>query len=267
MLFSDKKDIRRDNLEIKFDPREQIYKAYLQDGTLVTNLTGNSIRILGKMNKELLLRPELLAKEMRVSIDSLRVQKLKDLGYACTSFEVLFSERDNDTYMTDEMKSFLENLTSEDDVLIGVHRTGRASIDDIAYMLRGGITMTRLNGSTTNSAIHLMNNVSYYPNNETIIKELVNADSYKDSLGSILIRIPDDDLSKNIFLIDSETCDLILDPQYIVGFVPVEVNGISEIITPYPPENGPFRGLNSLYEDKKYVRDSFEQITTGGTKK
>ena len=49
MLFSDKKDIRRDNLEIKFDPREQIYKAYLQDGTLVTDLTGNSIRILGKM--------------------------------------------------------------------------------------------------------------------------------------------------------------------------------------------------------------------------
>lgn len=259
-------DLERDNLEIKFNRIEQKYEAYLPDGRIVYNLSKRTERVLGKKNKELLLDPSLLAREMQCAIDLDRYKKLRDLGYSCNSFEVLFSDRVTDV-MSNEIASYLKELTSEEDVLIGIHRTGNASLDDIANILRYGLTMTTLNGSTTNSPIHLMNNVSYYPNNDTIIKELINADAYKNSLGAILIRIPDDDLSKNIFMIDSETGQFILDPLYVIGFVPVEEDGkISEIITPYPPFPGkPFKNIDSLYDERNYARDV--EFTTDTSKK
>lgn len=261
-FFSDKLDIKRDNLEIRFNCDEQKYMAYSPDGIPVFNLNSSSEKILGKRNKELLMNPELLIKEMRASIDVSRYAKLRELGFPCISFEVLFSARDTDVISL-EMSDYLSKLTSEEDVLIGIHRTGDASLDDIANILRYGLVMSKLNGNATNSPIHLMNNVSYYPNNKTIIKELVNADSYKNSLGAILIRIPDEDLAKNIFMIDSETGEFILDPLYVIGFVPVEENGhISEIITLYPPYSGkPFKELDSLYDDRKYARDKKLSVT------
>ena len=250
-------DIKNDNLSIKFNRFEQKYEAYLPNGEVVYNLNRRSEKMLGKKNKELLLNPELLDEEMIESLSLERYHKLKDLGYSCNSFEVLFSERGDDC-MSEAMANYLNELTSEEDVLIGIHRTGSCGLDEIADILRYGLTMTTLNGSTTNSPIHLMNNVSYYPDNSTIIKELINADSYKDSLGSILIRIPDEDLSGNIFMIDSETCQFILDPTYIIGFVPVGPNGkISEIITPYPPQSfEPFKDISALYEERSYAKDN-----------
>lgn len=253
-LNTNKLDIEQDNLCVKFNCGEQKYMAYLPDGTIVTNLSDKSNKFLGKKNKELLTSPWLLGEEMKSSVDIDRRNKLVDLGYPCTSFEVLFSERETDS-ISDEVLQYLRELTAEDDVLLGIHRTGNCSLDDIASILRCGLEITRLNGNTTNSPIHLINNVSYYPNNETIIKELLNADTYKNSLGAILIRIPDEDLSKNIFMIDSESGTFILDPKYIVGFVPVGPNGeISEIIAPYT-YGSPFKGLDALYEERKYAKD------------
>ena len=254
-------DIKKDNLEIKFNPIEKKYVAYLPTGEIVFNLSKRSEKILGKKNKELLLNPELLEKEFGESLILERYKKLKDLGYLCNSFEVLHSDRGNEC-ISSEMADFLNTLVNEEDVLIGIHRTGSCSLDEIASILRYGLFMTTLNGSTTNSPIHLMNNVSYYPNNATIIKELINADAYKNSLGAILIRIPDEDLSRNIFMIDSESGQFILDPLYIIGFIPVEENGkISEIITPYPlVADKPFKDISSLYDERSYAKFSNENI-------
>ena len=259
-------DIKKDNLEIKFNRVEKKYVAYLPTGEIVFDLNRRSEKVLGKKNKELLLNPTLLEEELGVALSLERYKKLKDLGYLCNSFEVLYSERSNEC-MSTEMAEFLDTLVNEEDVLLGIHRTGSCGLDEIADILKYGLTMTTLNGSTTNSPIHLMNNVSYYPNNNTIIKELINADTYKDSLGSILIRIPDEDLSKNIFMIDSESGQFILDPLYIVGFVPVEENGkISEIITPYPLTNNlPFKDISTLYDERNYARD-VNYIENGGNK-
>lgn len=75
----------------------------------------------------------------------------------------------------------------------------------------------------------LRNNVSYYPDNTTIIKELMYADTYKESIGSILIRIPDYDLRENIFITDINGL-IRLNPKYNVGFVPVNNHKIERIL-------------------------------------
>ena len=256
-------DIKNDNLIIKFNHIEKKYVACLPTGEVVFNLNRRSEKILGKKNKELLLNPKLLESELGNALALERYKKLKDLGYQCNSFEVLYSEHGSECISSD-MAIFLDKLVNEEDVLIGIHRTGNCSLDEIANILRYGLVMTTLNGSTTNSPIHLMNNVSYYPTNATIIKELINADAYKKSLGSILIRIPDEDLSKNIFMIDSESGQFILDPLYIIGFVPVEKNGkISEIITPYPLTSGePFKNISTLYDERNYARSTEEFVVS-----
>ena len=60
----------------------------------------------------------------------------------------------------------------------------------------------------------------------------MHANAYKNSKGSILIRIPDNDLSGNIFITDKDGL-IRLDPKYIIGYVPLEPNNhIETIITP-----------------------------------
>lgn len=78
--------------------------------------------------------------------------------------------------------------------------------------------MIRLNDYAVNSPINLRENVGYYPNNETIIKELINADTYKNSLRAILIRILDEEIDQNMFMIDTESLNIILDPIVYCSF-------------------------------------------------
>ena len=88
-----------------------------------------------------------------------------------------------------------------------------------------------------------------------IIKELMYADEYKDSKGSILIRIPDYDLDKNIFVID-DNGRTRLNPKYIVGYVPVyENHHLESIITP-----NMINTMNSLYSYKFQERENNNQI-------
>lgn len=56
------------------------------------------------------------------------------------------------------------------------------------------------------------------------------ANQYKNSKGGILIRIPDSDLTGNIFITDKNG-QTRLNPKYIVGYIPVDENHhIEEII-------------------------------------
>lgn len=139
-------------------------------------------------------------------------------------------------------------------------------MSNIENILRYGLVIAELNGYVVNSPINLRENVSYYLNNGTIIKELINADSYKNSLGAFLIRIPDKELDQNIFMIDTEFLNVILDPVDIVGFVPVSPKGyISEIINPYPPTDGDlFKNVDSFCEERTYARDI---VATSSSKK
>lgn len=96
------------------------------------------------------------------------------------------------------MNQFLDNLLSEDNVLIGIHRVGnnfsKEKMDDI---FNNELKITGHFDGSVASAKQLNNNVSYYPNNHKIKKELMYVDQYKSSVGSILIRIPDENLEAN----------------------------------------------------------------------
>lgn len=210
-------------------------------------------------------RQNILDVREQLSVERSRHEKLKSLGFPCTSFEVLYSPRDSGV-ISDDMMDYLQKLTDEEGVLIGIHRTGKASLEDIKSILTYGLIIGTLNENTASSPIKLSNNVSYYPDNKTIIKEIINADEHKGSLGSILIRIPDEDLSGNLFFVDVENGNFILDPKYVVGFIPVGPGGhVSEIITPNPVASEPvFKGLDSLYEEREYARNSGESF---GSKK
>ena len=254
-------DIKDDFLSIRFDDTTKTYYACLYDGTVVDNLNIRSRRFLERKNKELLSNPELLAQEEKKAKILRRALKLKRLGFESKSFRTLYCPQNIEESMSSEMADYLRNLTSEEDVLIGIHRTGFATLDSIADILQNGLSIASLNGGTTsNNNIDLKNTVSYYDDNETIITELITAKEWNNSLGSILIRIPDEDLSGNIIYIDSETGENMLDPQYIIGFVPCGDNGyISEIISAYPPtDEKPFKGIEALYDDRVYAASQQE---------
>ena len=255
-LFSNKLDIKKNFLQIRFDGNLEKYVACFKDGTVCTTLNRKSIKLLNNKNTLLAENPTLLEQEKRSFAETERFHKLKELGFICNSFETLSSSRTTECISQDVLE-YLNTLTSEDDVLIGIHRTGFANLDKIADILKRGLVITHRGESTTNSDISLENNVSYYSDNKKIIKELINADEYKQSLGSILIRIPDNELLNNIFLIDVEAEEFILDPKFIIGFVPVGPNGsIKEIISDNPIEKDFFKDISTLYEEREYARYS-----------
>ena len=97
--------------------------------------------------------------------------------------------------MSKQMEDLLNRLVTENDVLLGIHRIGNNdSPEKIEDILKNRLEITGHLGGAAQSNKELKNNVGYYPNNKTIIKELMYADKYKNSKGSILIRIPDTDL-------------------------------------------------------------------------
>ena len=252
-LFGNKFDIKKNFLQIKFDSNLEKYVACFRDGTVCTTLNRRSMKMLNNKNALLSEEPTLLEQEKKSFAETERFHKLKELGFICNSFEALSSSRTTDC-ISEEVLEYLNALTSEENILIGIHRTGFANLDKIADILKRGLVITRRGGSTTNSDINLENNVSYYSDNKKIIKELVNADCYKQSLGSILIRIPDNELLSNIFLIDVESEEFILDPKFIIGFVPVGPNGsIKEIISANPLEKDFFKGIDALYQEREYA--------------
>ena len=120
------------------------------------------------------------------------------MGYTCHSFEYL--GKANGT-MSKQMEELLEKLTNEKNILLGIHRikeyTTQEAIDDI---LANGLKMTgHFDGSIPTSR-ELQNSVSYYVDNKIVIKELMYTNQFKNSKGSILIRIPDEELTKNIYI-------------------------------------------------------------------
>ncbi len=230
-LFSKKYDLKKDSLRIKFNLVDLKYEVRHGNGIVpYESLNRRTKKILNKQNGLLLKNSQLLEQEKEQAEIIERYKKLQQLGLTCDSFEYLGEI--NGT-MSPELEKMLNRLTSEKDVLLGIHRIGADdSQEKIQDILTTGLKMTGHLGGAVLSEIRLGNTVSYYPSNKTIIKELMHANAYKNSKGSILIRIPDNDLSGNIFITDKDGL-IRLDPKYIIGYVPLEPNNhIETIITP-----------------------------------
>lgn len=254
-LFEKKWDIELDRLMIRFSSNKKEYQTYYAQNLIpYSSLNRKSKKIIDKKNQELLNNPELLNNEIKMANERIRFNYLKSLGYNCNSFE--YMGKVNGT-MSNEMEYYLNSMVSENDILLGIHRIGvNDSKEKIEDILTNGLTMTGLirNGGAK-SEVRLEHNVSFYTDNMVILKELMHADIWDHSKGSILIRIPDNDLRDNIYITDNNGTPR-LNPKYIVGYVPLSENRhIDKIIT--------LNNINKYYDDLEKTQElteEYEQI-------
>lgn len=252
-LFKKLYDYQKDNLRIEFIlEEERYYYFYINQELSDKDLNRRTRKKLKEENAKLQNNPDLLKEKIYNAKVSKRFKFLNSKGYSCTSFEYLGQV--NGT-MSKEMEIFLTNLTSKEGVLLGIHRVKQQGdvkkvIEDI---LTNGLILNGHTGSGVGyndfSRPNLENSISYYPDNKTIIKELMYANEYKASVGAILIEIPDSDLNiENLFYIDDNAL-LRLNPKYIVGFIPVdEKHHISKIIKKSDFKKNDAKPTNSNYD-------------------
>lgn len=258
-LFEKKFDIAKDHLRIVFNPQEKSYNAYYGD-TLIpySKLNRKSKKHIESENNKLRTNPDILAYELEKAATKQRFDKLKSLGYSCDSFEYLGPLEGT---MSKKMEDLLNMLVAEDNILLGIHRIGtNDSPEKIEDILKNGLEITGHLGGAAQSNRELKNNVGYYPNNKTIIKELMYADKYKNSKGSILIRIPDSDLEQTIFVVDNNE-KTRLNPKYIVGYVPVYENHHLETIITKESINKTNSNYSYTFQNRPNESQYYQQET------
>lgn len=236
MIFKKKFNIEQDRLMRKIDIAKRCYyyiKYFKANEYVIINyddLDRKSKKQLLMENRELAINDDLYMKEVETYKEKNRYDYLKKLGFPCQSFEVLAHEGNGS--ISNDMNNYLDELLSEDNVLVGIHRVGnnfnKEKMDDI---FNNGLKITgHMDGAVATNR-DLSNNVSYYPNNKKIKKELMYANYYKSSVGSILIRIPDEKLEENNDILLKINDEVRLNPKYIIGYVPLyENNTLKNII-------------------------------------
>lgn len=233
MSIFNKYDYEKDFLRLEFDKDEQKYDFYYGQKKIEYNeLTQRTKRKLDSENKYLKDNPEKLQEEIdRVNYNR-RFLYLNSKSLLDNNFE---SFGINDGSMANEIADYLNKLAADENLVLGIHRTGVISIQKIKDILENGLELTGHMSSGVKSVPKLSDNISFYAENKKAIKELMYADFYKNSLGSILIAIPLEDLEKNLCIVRETEDGLIvkaLDPKYIIGFVPTsKKHHISKIIT------------------------------------
>lgn len=137
-------------------------------------------------------------------------------------------------YLSNELGNELEQLFMDDDYVIGIHRTGEASVtdellDDIFSngLINAGKTLQT--GSFDNSSFDINNTVSIFNKFQHIISQIKASHQYKASDGCIIIKIPKSSIgldSKNpIPLYHIQNGKYYINPEYIYGYVPVDFKG------------------------------------------
>ena len=171
---------------------------------------------------------------------------LEAKGINCHSFEYLGEVKGT---VAPNLEVFLNNLVDKENMIVGIHRVGRCKDEDIKDILENGLILTgHLSSGAKSFTSSLSDNISFYPNNRTIIKELMYADCYKSSRGSILVLIPLDKLNDTCYA--DENGFLRLRPEYIVGFVSVyENHHIKNIIRASDFKKEVFSGMNDHFKD------------------
>lgn len=248
-IFSKKYDYEKDSLRYEFDLEQDKYCFYKNGERLSDKeISFASKRFLKKKNN---LTPE--EKEQRRAVarivkvqeqDRIKrkaaIDKRKEAGIELTydSFEV---DSITEPKFSEDVKTYLGELTSEEkdaDYVVGIHRIG-ASEEHLEDIFTQGI---RVQGHMTGAAKgtpELKNTVGYYPSNSVILKEVGLAYVYKESKGSIVVKIPKEDIiSNNIYVMDEEEKYMYLNPKYIVGYFPIEEDRtVDKIVTRETLEN------------------------------
>ena len=206
-MFSKKYDYEMDSLRYEFDLEQDKY-CFFKNGKRLSDkeLSFASKRFLKKKNN---LTPE--EKEQRRDFAKMvktqeqeRIQrkaaidKRKEAGIELTydSFEV---DSIAQPKFSKEVDDYLKELTAEEnnaDYIVGIHRIG-PSEEHLDNLFCQGIKVQGHMMGAAKGTPELKNTVGYYPNNSTIKKEVGFAYTYKESRGSIVVKIPKEDIISN----------------------------------------------------------------------
>lgn len=240
-IFSKKLDYEENSLRYEFDLNQDKYCFY-KNGEIIEdkNLNFRSKRFLNKKNrlteKEREQRREVARNvkkqkaEMEDRKNCIDQRKEAGLDLKYNSFEV---ESVNPPKISDDVKEYLETLTDEEknsEYVLGIHRIG-ASDEHVENILENGILVQGHMMGAAKGNPSLDNTVGYYPNNKTIIKEIGLAYAYKNSKGSVVVKIPKADIIENNIYVENNE-HMYLNPKYIVGYFPVEEDKtVEKIVT------------------------------------
>ena len=242
-LFSKKYDYEMDSLRYEFDLEEDKY-CFFKNGKKLQDkeVTGKSRRFLKNKNKmteeqreqkrefaKVIKKQDEERAKMKAAIDKRREIGI-DLRY--TAFEI---NSTSEPKFSKEVKDYLEDLTDEEkntEYVVGIHRIG-SSDDHLESIFNEGIRVQGHMMGAAKGTPELGNTVGYYPNNKTIMKEVGFANEYKASRGSIVVKIPKEDIiSNNLYVTDEDGKYMYLNPKYIVGYFPVEEDKtVEKIVT------------------------------------
>lgn len=241
VIFSKKYNLEKDKLIKCFDSKNNQYYYSLDHISYLEPVKYKDLDIKTKKkllyeNKNLLLNKELFLKEQeKARIKEEKNQKakerfnyLKSIGYTCDSF-LCFKQKKG--YVSAKLQKELDELVNEENVLIGIHRVGQFFNENIKQdIFDNGLIMTGHLNSGAVGQVNLGLNISYYPDNSQIINQLIYANAYKNSTGSILVRIPDSVLENPTDLYIYNGSQARLNPKYIVGYVPIYEDAMIEKI-------------------------------------
>lgn len=240
-IFSKKLDYEENSLRYEFDLNQDKYCFY-KNGEIIEDkmLNTRSKRFLNKKNrlteeeKENCRKVAKNVKKQKAEMEDRKncIDQRKEVGLDLkyNSFEV---ESVNPPKISNDVKEYLETLTDEkknSDYVLGIHRIG-ALDEHVENILEDGILVQGHMMGAAKGNPNLDNTVGYYPNNKTIIKEIGLAYAYKNSKGSVVVKIPKEDIiANNIYVENNE--HMYLNPKYIVGYFPVEEDKtVEKIVT------------------------------------
>lgn len=206
----------------------QYYYCILNKGEFVAipkeKLNWKIKRQLNFENEELKFNANLLKQEQIKALTEQRKKFFEQVGYVCSPVDEYLGISKGEISQPTEMA--IDNLifNEKSRCMVGIHRVGDATPEMIDDIKNNGLIITGHMNYGVNVKPELNNNVNLYADTEIaeVKKQLTHANLYKNSSGSILIKIPDEALIRNNDILISLTDGTVrLNPKYIVGYVPV----------------------------------------------
>lgn len=245
-IFIKKYDYLKDSLSLKFNGTN--YELYYENKLLESkNLSNRTKKFLLNKNKELLTNKDLLMRELNDYKIKKRMDIMRKNGYIFSSTQIHLSNTIDGT-MSSDLSNYLEPLVNDENIILGISRIHDVKNNQIEDILLNGLIMNGHLGGAVNAKISLNDNVAFYPENKSVINELMFANEYKNSNGCILIRIPNNVLEKELYYINDGLVKL--KPKYILGYIPVNNNHIETIISASDINK---TILNRINEEEPYV--------------
>lgn len=241
-IFSKKYDYEIDGIKYEFDLAQDRY-CFFKDGKIIEdkNMNLRSRRFLKNkndmseeqkdQNREIAQSVEKMKEEKEKTKKAIENRKANGIDLKYSSFEVMTTLKPK---LSKEVEKYLENLTCEeenDKYVVGIHRIG-SSEEHLENILNSGILVQGHMMGAAKGTPELNNTVGFYPLNSTIIKEVGFAYTYKDSKGSVVVKIPKEDIVQNKLYVVDKDGNTYLNSKYTVGYFPIEADkSVDKIVT------------------------------------